>query len=219
MILGITPARGGSKRLPRKNVRPLCGRPLLAWTIEAAKASKLLNRYLVSTEDPEIASVSRQWGAEVLDRPAALAEDDTTTLSVVQDILARVPAEVVVLLQATSPIRDADLIDQCIERFLTTKPDSLATGFICKLTPYGSGSRQQRRQDVSGFFCDDGNVYVVRDDLIRRGDWFGGRIEQMVLDRQQNVDIDEEFDLWLAERILERRCYPDKLAGRPTAHA
>ena len=205
MILGITPVRGGSKRLPRKNVRVLCGRPLLAWTVEAAKGAKLLDRYVVSTEDAEIASAARQWGAEVLDRPVAPATDEATTLSVVQDVLARIPAEVVVLLQATSPVRDPDLIDRCIERFLATQPDSLATGFICKSTPYGSGPRQMRRQDVPGFFCDDGNVYVVRAELIRRGDWFGTRIEQMILDRAQNVDVDDEFDFWLAERLLEQR--------------
>ncbi len=205
MILGITPARGGSKRLPRKNIKPLCGKPLLAWTIEAAKASKRLDRYVVSTEDAEVAAVARQWGAEVLDRPAALAGDETTMLSVIQDVLARLPAEIVVLLQATSPIRDEGLIDRCIERFLATQPDSLASGFICKLTPYGSGPRQLRCQDVAGFFCDDGNVYVVQAELIRRGDWFGARIEQVILDREQNVDVDDAFDFWVAERLMEQR--------------
>ena len=207
-ILGVTPARGGSKRLPGKNLRLLCGTPLIAWTIEAAKESRRLSRYVVSTEDPKIAVVSRQWGVEVIDRPAALATDDATTLSVVQHVLTLIPAEIVVLLQATSPIRDEQLIDRCIERFLVTQPDSLATGFICRFTPYGSGLRQQRRQEVPGFFCDDGNIYIVRADLIRQGDWFGTRIERMILDRAQNMDIDEEFDFWVAERVLERRLHP-----------
>lgn len=204
MILGVTPARGGSKGVPRKNVRPCFGKPLLVWTIEAAKASKSLDRYLVSTEDQEIAEVAGRSGAEVLVRPEQLATDETTTLSVLQHVLALVPAETIVLLQATSPIRDSDLIDRCIQRFIETDADSLATGFICKYVEYGRG-KGMRRQDLSGFFYDDGNVYVMKADLVRKGDRYGTRIEQMVTDREQNVEIDDEFDLWLAEQILKRR--------------
>ena len=203
MILGVTPARGGSKGVPRKNVRILAGRPLIAWTIEAALRSKRLDRYVVSTEDPEIAEVSRQYGAEVIDRPAELATDEATTLSVLKRLLAQVSVEIVVLLQATSPIRDEDLIDRCIQRFLETKADSLATGFICKYVEYGKN--ELRRQEVPGFFYDDGNVYVFRADLIRRNDRFGARIEKMLIDREQNIEIDDEFDFWLAEQVMQRR--------------
>ena len=75
MILGVIPARGGSKGVSRKNIKPICGKPLIAWTIEAAKASKLLNRFVVSTEDTEIAQIAERYGAEVLRRPADLATD------------------------------------------------------------------------------------------------------------------------------------------------
>ena len=203
MILGITPARGGSKGIPRKNLKPIAGRPLLAWTIEAARSSQLLDRYVVSTEDAEIAKVAREMDVEVLDRPAALATDAATTLSVLQHALAQIPAETLVLLQATSPIRDPDLIDRCIRRFLDTKPDSLATGFICKYVEYGKN--ELRRQDIPGFFYDDGNVYVIRADLIRAGERTGTRIERVLLDREQNIDVDDEFDFWLAEQILAKR--------------
>lgn len=203
MILGITPARGGSKGIPRKNLKPIAGRPLLAWTIEAARASKLLDRYVVSTEDAEIAKVARENGVEVIERPKELATDEATTLSVLQHVLSEIPAETVVLLQATSPIRDADLIDRCIRRFLETRPDSLATGFICKYVEYGKN--EFRRQDIPGFFYDDGNVYVVRADLIRVGNRTGTRIERMLLDREQSIDVDEEFDFLLAEQVLMRR--------------
>src|SRR3989442_1009086 len=137
MILGVTPARGGSKGVPRKNIRPLCGKTLIAWTVEAAKASKLLDRYVVSTDDNEIANVARKNGAAVLERPDDLATDEASTLSVLQHVLQHIPAETVVLLQATSPVREPDLIDRCIQRFLETKADSLATGFICKYVEYG----------------------------------------------------------------------------------
>ena len=203
MILGVTPARGGSKGVPRKNIRSLCGKPLIAWSIQSAQDSRLLDDYVVSTEDAEIAQVAEDWGARVVDRPAYLATDETATLPVLQNVIEQVSAETVVLLQATSPIRDADLIDRCIEKFLQSQADSLATGFICKYLEYGKIS--QIRQEIPGFFYDDGNVYVIKADLIRRGERHGNRIERMLLDREQNVEIDDEFDFWLAGQVLGRR--------------
>lgn len=203
MILGVTPARGGSKGVSRKNLRPVMGKPLIAWTIEAALAARRIDRYVVSTEDPEIAAVARQLGAEVLSRPAELAGDDVSTLRVLQHVLGCVAAETVVLLQATSPVRADGLVDRCVDRFLETGAHSLATGFMNTQTEYGQNSL--RRQDLAGVFCDDGNVYVMRADLVRRGDRYGTHIERMLLDRDQNVDIDDEFDVWLAERVLEKR--------------
>lgn len=202
-ILGITPARGGSKGLPKKNIRPLAGKPLLAWTIEAALAAKSLNHYVVSTENAEIAQVAREYGAAIIERPLELATDEASTMSVLQHALTHTPADVVVLLQATCPIRRTGLIDACIERFLTRGADSLATGFICKYQEYGTN--ELNRQDVKGFFYDDGNVYIMKVDLIRRGDRYGEHVERMLLDREENVDIDEEFDFWLAEQILTKR--------------
>lgn len=171
MILGVTPARGGSKGLPRKNIKILFGKPLIAWTIEAAKHSKLLDRYVVSTEDREIAKIAEKYGAEVISRPRELATDEASTLSVLQNTLKKVQADVVVLLQATSPIRNPSLIDYCIKKFLDTGSDSLATGFVCKYVEYASPKiRKQglRRQDIDGFFYDDGNVYVIKADLVRK---------------------------------------------------
>jgi len=203
MILGITPARGGSKTIPRKNIKEICGKPLIAWTIEAAKRSLLLDRYVVSTEDKEIAEISRKYGAEVIPRPPELATDEASTISVLQDILTKSDADVVVLLQATSPIRDDNLIELCIKKFLDSEADSLATGFICKYYEYGN--YQQRRQDLKGWFYDDGNVYVFRADLLKKGDRYGKQMERMIIDREQNIEIDDEFDFWLAEQVLLKR--------------
>lgn len=203
MIVGVTPARGGSKGVAGKNIKPICGKPLIAWTIERAQLSKRLDRFLVSTEDSEIAEVARKWGAEVLERPKELATDEATALSVLQHVLREVPADIVVFLQATSPVRDPDLIDRCIQRFLEAGADSLATGFVCKYVEYGKNER--RRQEIPGFFYDDGNVYIMKAPLVRKGDRFGERIERVLLDREQSVEIDDEFDFWLAEQILKRR--------------
>ncbi|MEA3494002.1 MAG: acylneuraminate cytidylyltransferase family protein, partial [Candidatus Margulisiibacteriota bacterium] len=138
MILGIIPARGGSKGIPRKNIKMIAGKPLIVWTIEAAKRSKLMDRFVVSTEDPEIAKIAREHGAEVVIRPAELATDEATTISALQHVLSQIDAKTVVLLQPTSPVREKGLIDRCIERFNETKVDNLATGFICKFMEYGS---------------------------------------------------------------------------------
>ena len=94
MILGITPARGRSKGIPKKNIRMICGEPLIAWTIEAARQSKLLDRYVISTEDAEIAEISTKYGAEVIERSSELATDEASTLSVLQDVLKQIDADI-----------------------------------------------------------------------------------------------------------------------------
>jgi N-acylneuraminate cytidylyltransferase len=203
MILGIIPARGGSKGVPRKNIREICGKPLIAWTIEAAKQSRLLDRFVVSTEDAEIAEVARKHGAEVIERPMELATDEATTIAVLQDVVKKVGADVVVVLQPTSPIRSEGLIDRCIQRFMDSKADSLATGFTCKHREYGT--HNLRRQDIGGFFYDDGNVYVIRAGLVRKGDRFGSMIERFHSTREESFEIDDELDFWVVEQILGKR--------------
>jgi CMP-N-acetylneuraminic acid synthetase len=203
VILGLIPARGGSKGIPRKNIRPLFGKPLIAWSIEAAKESKLLDAVAVSTDDEEIVAVARKHGADVIVRPKELATDEATTLSVMQHALRVKPADVLVLLQPTSPIRDRGLIDECIRRFQNANADSLATGFNCTYVEYGKN--ELRRQDIAGFFYDDGNVYINRADLILQGDRYGARMERVLIGREQNIDIDDDFDFWIADQILERR--------------
>lgn len=200
MILGVIPARGGSKRVKRKNVRLLCGKPLIAWTIEAAQESKLMERCVVSTEDPEISLIAEGFKTELLPRPAALASADSLIVDTLQDILKTIHADILVLLQPTSPIRNKGLIDLCIKRFMESKADCLATGFHCNFREYGDST-----PGFKGFFYDDGNVYVIKTDLIRQGKLFGGRIERVGITREENIEIDDEFDLWMAEQVLSRR--------------
>lgn len=203
MILAVIPARGGSKGLAGKNILPLAGRPLIAWSIDAARDSRLIDRFLVSTEDKEIAAVARQEGAEVLPRPPELAADDTTTVAVLQHVLEEVPADVVVLLQPTSPVRVEGIVDQAIQRFLDGQVDSLATGSMLKAVEWGTMDNTPR-QEIQGFFYDDGNIYVHRADVLRRGRWYGDKIDRMLLPRQYNFEIDEQVDLWAVEAILSR---------------
>ncbi len=200
MILGITFARGGSKGIPRKNIKVIAGRPLLGWTIDAAKESKLLDRYVVSTEDKEISRVAQGYKIETLERPYELANDEISDMSLLQYAVKLIPCDTVVLLHATSPIRRPGLIDECIKEFIDNGYDSLATGFICKYIEYGKN--ELVRQDIQGFFYDDGNVYVIKSDLIRKGDRYGKRMGRKVISRWENVDINDEFDFWMAEKIL-----------------
>lgn len=209
MILGLIPARGGSKGVPRKNIRMIAGKPLIAWTIEAARQARRLDRCVVSTEDAEIAEVARAWGAEVLDRPPDLATDSATSLSVWQHALSKIPADMLVNLYPTSPVRDVHLIDQVVERFLENTPTCLATGFICTYLPFGDAddgsSDLHGRQQIEGFFYDDGSVYAVDAATVTAGLQYGPRLEHYSNSREGNIEIDEEFDFWLAEQVLLKR--------------
>jgi len=202
-IVAVIPARGGSKGVPRKNIKMIAGKPLIAWTIDAAKKSKFINKIIVTTDDDEIAEVSRKYGAEVLMRPKELAADEVPLLPVLKDVVDRVKSDIVVLLTPTSPIRDNDIIDRCIQTFLDKKVDNLATGFICKYQEYGTYNKN--RQKLKGFFYDDGNVYVIRSSLIKEGKMIGKKVERIIIDREQNIEIDEPFDFWLAEQVLKKR--------------
>ena len=157
----------------------------------------MIDRYVVSTEDEEIAQIVRGNSVEVLSRPSALTTDETSTISVIQHAIEQIPCDVVVLLQATSPIRRPRLIDECVREFKDNDYDSLATGFIWDYIEYGKN--QLRRQDIEGFFYDDGNVYVIKADIIKKGDRYGKKIGRKVISRWENVEIDDEFDFWLAE--------------------
>jgi len=207
IILGITPARGGSKGIPRKNIRLIAGKPLIAWTIEVARKSKLLNDYVVSTENKEIAKIAKKYGAKVHNRPKELAGDNVITLPVLQDVLKKINADVVVLLQCTSPVRESRLIDKCIQQFLKTRADSLATGFRCHL--YEWGRYGQCRQNLKGWFHDDGNVVVLKADRVNKAkswdDVWGKKMERVEISKEQNFEIDNQFDFWLNEQILRNK--------------
>lgn len=200
--LGIIPARGGSKGVPRKNIKNICGHPLIAWTIRAAKDSKLLDRCLVSTEDAEIADIARAYGAEVLERPRELADDETISRDVIAHALAATGADNSVLLQATSPIRSPGLIDRVIAAFQSGGWDSMATGSSHPLyPPHGV---EHRRQDIEYVFVNDGSVIVSTKETVFNRSLFGARAGTLVTGFEENVDIDNEFDFWLAEKVLEK---------------
>ena len=217
-VVAVIPARGGSKGLPRKNVLPLAGKPLLAYTILDALAAKRIDRTLVSTDDAEIAEVARAWGAEVpFVRPAALATDDATTEVVLQHALAwlereeRASVDAIVLLEATSPFRASGLVDEVVSRLDDAEVDTAFTvvrdhGYFWSR----EGDRAVRldagyqpRQVRTPRWRETGSVYATRAAVVRRGERIGPRValvEQDEIDAM--IDVHSAFDLWLAERLL-----------------
>ena len=202
MRLAVIPARGGSKGLPGKNIKSLLGKPLLAWSIESALSSSLIDRVMVSTDSEEIADVASDFGAEVLMRPKELASDTATTISVLTHIAAEVPeADTFILLQPTSPLREDGLIDSCIEVYEKGGYSNLATGYWCKAQEFGSHNNM-RRQDYKGFFYDDGNVYILSKDIVMKGQWYGNNICKHVIKSHQNYEIDTETDFIVLEALM-----------------
>lgn len=201
--LGLIPARGGSKGVPGKNIKMIYGKPLIVWTVEKALECKNLDWIVVSTDSEEIAAIAKDAGAEILMRPAELSTDTASTLSVMKHALSVYQADIVTLLQATSPCRSEGLIDSCIEEFIDGDYDSLATGFICNYKEYGKNNLP--RQQIEGFFYDDGNVYVMKADMVRGGDRYGRKICRKIISRYESAEIDDMYDFWLLEKTLEKQ--------------
>ncbi len=228
-ILGIVTARGGSKGIERKNLAPLGGRPLIAWTADAALAASSLDRVVLSTDDEEIAEVGRRCGLEVpFLRPPELARDDTPTIPVLQDVVRRLAAQgdhfdAVFTLQPTNPLRLPADIDGAAALLTSTGADSIiaftevgerhparmksisSDGRVHD-PPFAEQFEGQRRQDLQPYFLRDGSVYLTRIHvLMEHGSLKGSDCRAWVVPRERACNIDEPYDLWLAERLLEKR--------------
>lgn len=219
-ILGLIPARGGSKGLPGKNIRPLAGKPLLAWTIEAARGSRYLDRIVLSSDDEAILACGRQWGAETpFVRPRHLAADDAPGMAVVLHALEQLPGyDWVVLLQPTSPLRLAQDIDAAIERLHDCGAPACVSVTAVDKSPYWmyflSGEhclqpvlplseRAVNRQCLPDIYVLNGAVYVAEiAGLQASGSFLGGGAVAYVMPASRSVDIDTERDFALAEAEL-----------------
>ncbi len=205
MILGVIPARGGSKGIPRKNLMPFAGKPLIYWSIKAAFESKLLNRFIVSTEDEEIANISRQLGADVLERPVELAEDTATTMSILEHIVREIPeADFILLMQPTSPIRINNLVDRVISEYLRNPgTESAATGCMVRMWEWGSKEVNLPRQVDPGYFYDDGNLYILSRKDIINGKWFGSKRLPIIIESYYHPEIDDKYEAIAAEAVMK----------------
>lgn len=183
--LGVIPARGGSKRIPRKNLRLLAGKPLIQWTIEAAHAATKITTLVVSTEDHEIGTVAAALGAYVVRRPDDLAGDDTTSDAVAQHALEWMGEDdydIVIVLHPTSPIRDWQHIDQAISTLWTSSAPSLASVEYAK---------RSYRHNAS--------IYAAK---VPFGTLYNDNTLPLLMDKRHSVDIDDEDDFKIAEMFL-----------------
>ncbi|HZS50231.1 MAG TPA: acylneuraminate cytidylyltransferase family protein [Bryobacterales bacterium] len=225
-VLGVIPARGGSKGIPRKNIRLLHGRPLLSYTAEAALSARLLSRVILSTDDEEVAEVGRRCGLEVpFLRPPELATDGAPTLPVVQHAVRALAQnggrfDAVCLLQPTNPLRRPEHIDGCIELLVNSGADSVITVLPVppEYNPHwvyfaesdgtlrlstGEDAPISRRQDLPPAFHREGSVYVIRTEVIIDGNsLYGRRIVGYPADPKASVNIDVPEDWERAEELL-----------------
>lgn len=227
-ILAIIPARGGSKGVPRKNIKELDGKPLIAWTIEAALKSKYIDRVVVSTEDREISIISEENGAEVpFLRPLHLSNDDTPTIDVIVYTINELKKrynyspQYVILLQCTSPLRNVNNVDEAIERFINNKEcDSLVSVSEVEHTPYWNKmiskdgyitnfidydeNKLTRRQQFESVYRLNGAIYISsKENLVKFNSFLTVKTIPYIMSRKSSIDIDDIDDFGIAEYFLK----------------
>jgi CMP-N-acetylneuraminic acid synthetase len=226
--LGLIPARAGSKGIPGKNVRALFGKPLIAYSIEAAARARRINRIVVSTDDPAVAQTAQVWGAEApFIRPAELATDTTPMLPVMQHAVRLLEEsesyhDLICLLQPTSPMRTPDDIDECIGLLEQSGADTVVSVLPVpeRYNPHwvfepddagglrlstGEASPVPRRQDLPPAYHREGSIYIVRRDvLMDRNTLYGPRVVGYVMDAARSVNIDEPADWDAAVSLMSR---------------
>jgi len=218
-IVAIIPARGGSKRIPHKNIKLLAGKPLLSYSIDAAIQCRLVDRIIVSTDDPKIAKVARFDGAEVFMRPREISQDESSTEDVLINVAGRLEEEkyfpdYIVLLQPTSPLRDAPIINKGIKMIVEADADSLVS--VCEIQHYYLAghfegedykleyNKRPFSQKMPKKFRENGALYITgRDFLLKERNRIGGRIKALIMNEVDSIDIDEPSDFEIVERIIK----------------
>lgn len=227
-LLAVIPARGGSKGIPFKNLADLGGRPLIAWTIAAAKAAHGLDRIIVSTDDETIASVAREHGAEVpFLRPTEFSTDNAPALDVITHALNHLrskngsPYDAVVYLQPTSPFRNAAQLNEAIALFDQERPDTLVSvtavphnmvplslmqtvGASAPMMLQPPVGQKMRRQEKEKLFARNGPAILIvsASDAMHRAKLYGERVLGFEMDRLSSLDIDDPIDLEFARHLL-----------------
>jgi CMP-N,N'-diacetyllegionaminic acid synthase len=223
-IVNIIPARGGSKGVPRKNIKLLNGKPLISYAIKAAFGSRYLDRVIVSTDDDEIAKIAKRLGAEVpFIRPKKLARDNTLAFSVLQHAVNYLEEKenyhpgIVVLIQATSPLVLSMDIDNTIEQMIKSSKNSCFTACEISERPewmyeikkgqpilfLGDATFRTRRQDLPKLYRINGAVYVMtKEMLMKENRLINAHPNIFIMPRERSVDIDEPFDFKLAEILI-----------------
>ena len=218
-IIAIIPARGGSKRIPGKNIKIMAGKPLIAWTIEPALKSRYLDKVIVSTDNKKIAETSKRYGAEVVDRPREFATDKASSASAVIHLIKYLKEnqnykpDIIVLLQPTSPLRTVDDIDKSIEMFLNNKCKAVISFREEKLFWYGVEIKEKYAREIFGskkrrsskIYLPNGATYVIAlNNFLKYKSFYPQEdILPYIMPGHKSIDVDimEEFNL--AELILK----------------
>ena len=221
-FLAIIPARGGSKRLPRKNILDLCGKPLISWSIEAALKSKYISKVVVSSDDEEILNISSNFGADIIKRPYELANDTATTFDAIKHTINNLEKyDYIVLLQPTSPLRNEKHIDEAIELLEEKQADAIVS--VCEMdhSPLWSNTLpkdgnmrgflreeilNKRSQDLEKYYRLNGAVYICKTDklLENKSFFLKDNIFAYIMDRKSSIDIDEEIDFEIAKVLINK---------------
>jgi len=214
-VVALIPARGGSKGIPRKNLAPLGGRPLLVWTLDAARDAETVTRVVLSTDDDEIAAAAGD--AEVLRRPPELAADDTPMLPVIRHALDAYACDVLVLLQPTSPLRRAEHVDAAVRLLADSRADAVvsvvevphryAPESLMELRDGRLAARSEpaTRQAKQTLYARNGPAVLALRAATLGDELYGGDVRAYVMDERESLDVDTPFDLELAELLLQPR--------------
>jgi CMP-N,N'-diacetyllegionaminic acid synthase len=202
-VLGIVPARGGSKRLPRKNLAEVRGKPLIHLALQQATDSGIFDRLVVSTDDPDIARCANSFSPGIAHkRPDSLARDDTPMLPVVTDALDHFPAEIAVLLQPTSPLRTSQDIRAAYNLLAETKGDSVFSVTAAEEDLVFEVGWAKRVRSVPSVVVPNGAIYIITRDALERGEnWYTGLAYGYIMPKDRSLDIDTALDLEIARMV------------------
>ena len=220
-FLAIVPARGGSKRLPKKNILPLCGKPLIGWSIKAGQNSQYIDDVIVSSDSGDILTIAKQFGANAMGRPDKLSMDSASTVDVIKYVVENCEKayDYIVLLQPTSPLRTAQHIDEAIEQLLENRNDAVIS--VCEMehSPLWSNTlpkngdmshflREEvlgkRSQELENYYRLNGAIYICETQKLLKEESFflKENITAYIMDKEFSIDIDDEFDFKQAEFLF-----------------
>ena len=219
-FLAIIPARGGSKRLPRKNILKFCGKPLIAWSIEAGQKSKHVDKVIVSSEDDEILDIAKNFKADILRRPNYLASDTSTTFDVIKHVIDNSEEfDYIVLLQPTSPLRNEKHIDMAINLLEEKSADAVISVSETDHNPLWSNTLDdslcmknfmkdevlnKRSQDLAKYYRLNGGIFIceISKLLMQKSFFLKENIYAYKMNRQSSIDVDDEVDFKIAETFM-----------------
>ena len=220
-IIAIIPARGGSKGIPKKNLANFCGKPLLEYTIQTSLECQAISQTYVSSDDEEILSLAKKLGAVPMKRPDNISGDMATSESALVNVLESIneKPDAVCFLQATSPLRTVEDIDNAVKEYTSKRLDSLFSAspvedfFVWHVEPGGvlkglnhDFENRKRRQDISNQIVENGSIYIFKPEILtKHNNRLGGIIGYSLMDSWKVHEIDSELDLELCQFLYEQR--------------